>query len=338
MKQVTDFSKYMAIFFTKHLPDRKGASPNTVKSYRDCFVLLFNYMESEHAVKPEKIYLKTIQRSHIEGFLDWLESSKGCTISTRNVRLAAIHSFYRFMQYEMPDRLEQWQEILTIPQKKPKAGTMNYTSIDGIKLLLEMPDKKSPQGLRDLALLSLMYDSGARVQEIADLKVSMVRLSSPSVVKLSGKGGKTRIVPMMKEQISLLELYMKKSGLLRPEKQEHYLFTNRQGTKLTRAGIGYILQKYVLEAHKKEPLLIPEKFSCHCLRHSKAMHMLQAGVNLVYIRDFLGHTSIQTTEIYARADSKQKRDAIEKAYSEVLPAEESVWENNKDVLDWLKQL
>lgn len=338
MKQAADFSRHITIFFTRHLPDRKGASINTVQSYRDCFVLLFQYMESGHGIKPEKIYLKTIRRHHIEGFLDWLEESRGCTAATRNVRLAAVHSFYRFMQYEQPDRLEQWQEILSIPQKKSKAGTMNYASLDGIRLLLEMPDRTTRQGARDLALLSLMYDSGARVQEVADLKASMVRLASPSTVRLSGKGGKSRIVPMMEAQVRILKPYMEKNGLLRPENQEHQLFVNQQGGKLTRAGISHILQKYVSRAHAKDPLLFPEKFSCHCMRHSKAMHMLQAGINLVYIRDFLGHESIQTTEIYARADSKQKRDAMEKAYSDIMPETEALWETNKNVMEWLKQL
>lgn len=337
MKQAADLSKYVTIFFSRHLPDRKGASINTIQSYRDCFILLFQYMENEHGIKPEKMYLKTIRRLHIEGFLDWLEDSRGCTVATRNVRLAAIHSFYRFMQYEQPERLEQWQEILAVPQKKSKAGIMNYASLDGIKLLLEMPDKATWQGMRDLALLSLMYDSGARVQEAADLKASMIRLASPSTVKLSGKGGKSRIVPMMEAQVRILESYMEKNGLLRPENREHYLFVNRQGEKLTRAGINYILQKYVLQAHTKDPLLFPEKFSCHCMRHSKAMHMLQA-INLVYIRDFLGHESIQTTEIYARADSKQKREAMEKAYSDILPETDALWETNKNVMEWLKQL
>lgn len=338
MRQATDFSRYITIFFSRHLPDRKGASANTVQSYRDCFILFFQYMENEHGIKPEKMFLETVRRLHVEGFLDWLEDSRGCTVATRNVRLAAIHSFYHFMQYELPDRLEQWQEILSIPQKKTKAGVMNYASLDGIKLLLEMPDRTTRQGMRDLALLSLMYDSGARVQEVADLKASMIRLSSPSTVKLSGKGGKSRIVPMMEAQVRILKPYMEANGLLRPENREHCLFVNQQGGQLTRAGISYILQKYVLQAHTKDPLLFPEKFSCHCMRHSKAMHMLQAGVNLVYIRDFLGHESIQTTEIYARADSKQKRDAMEKAYSDILPETDALWKTNKNVMDWLKKL
>jgi site-specific recombinase XerD len=184
--------------------------------------------------------------------------------------------------------------------------------------------------------LPLMYDSGARVQEIIDLKPSMVRLEPPCTVKLIGKGRKARIVPLLEEQVRHLKIYMEENKLLEPHANEYPLFMNRKREKLTRMGIGYILEKYIAVARQKNPALFPDKISCHSLRHSSAMHMLQAGVNLVYIRDILGHSSIQVTEIYARADSKQKREAIEKAYANVTPTETPSWHQNNDLLQWLK--
>jgi site-specific recombinase XerD len=230
----------------------------------------------------------------------------------------------------------EWQRILSIPVKKAEKPTINYLSVEGIRLILEGPDQSTRNGRRDLALLSLMYDSGARVQEIIDLTPSMVRLGQPSTVKLIGKGNKARIVPLLEQQVKFLRIYMTEQKLLEPYANMYPLFSNSRKEKLTRAGVNYILAKYANPARMKEPSLIPEKLSCHCLRHSLAMHLLQSDVNLVYIRDILGHSSVQVTEIYARADSRQKREAIEKAYSDVSPKEAPSWLANDDLLSWLK--
>lgn len=332
----TDFSYHLTSYLTKYLPDELGASPNTIASYRDTYMLFLTYLRDIHKIPAEKLCLKDINKNHVEAFLDWIETERNCSVQTRNVRLAAIHSYFKYLQYENPDNLLEWQRILSIPVKKGEKGTLNYMTLDGIKLLLEMPDQNTANGRRDLALLSLMYDTAARVQEVIDLTPAMVRLEQPCIIKLIGKGQKARIVPLMESQLRILRQYMEEKNLLEPYANQYPLFSNKRHEKLTRAGVGYILGKYIQLAREKNPSLIPEKFTCHCLRHSKSMHMLQAGVNLVYIRDILGHCSIQTTEIYARADSKQKREAIEKAYTEVVPKEQPQWQTNRDLLDWLK--
>jgi len=332
----TDFSYYLTNYLTKYLPDELGASPNTVASYRDTYMLFLIYLRDIHKMPVEKLCLKDITKGRVEAFLDWIQTERNCSAQTRNVRLAAIHSYFKYLQYENPDNLLEWQRILSIPVKKGEKGTLNYMTLDGIKLLLEMPDENTATGLRDLALLSLMYDTAARVQEVIDLTPAMVRLEQPYIIKLIGKGQKARIVPLMESQLRILRQYMEKRNLLEPNANQYPLFSNKRHEKLTRAGVGYILDKYIQMARERNPSLIPERFSCHCLRHSKSMHMLQAGVNLVYIRDILGHCSIQTTEVYARADSKQKREAIEKAYSEVVPKEQPQWQTNRNLLDWLK--
>lgn len=251
-------------------------------------------------------------------------------------RLAAIHSFFNYVQYQNPDNLYGYQEILSIKMKKAEAAPMCYLSIDGITLLLQQPDTTMHKGRRDLALLSLMYDTGSRVQELIDLTPSMIRLDKPSTIRITGKGNKTRIIPMLEEQVKLLQKYMKEHKLLEPHANMYPLFCNNRREKLTRAGVNHILIKYAGMARIKNSKLIPEKISCHSLRHSKAFHLLQAGVNLIYIRDILGHVSVQTTEIYAKADSRQKREAIEKAYVDVKPKENPTWLTNNDLLQWLK--
>jgi integrase/recombinase XerD len=181
-----------------------------------------------------------------------------------------------------------------------------------------------------------MYDSAARVQEIIDLTPSNLRLTKPFSIKLVGKGNKARIVPLMDQEVAHLKQYMENNYLLQPQSNQYPLFYNNRREKLTRAGVHHILQQYAVKARKDNPNLVPEKLSSHSLRHSKAMHLLQAGVNLVYIRDILGHESVQTTEVYARVDSKQKREAIERAHADVIRREEPAWMNNNNLLEWLK--
>jgi site-specific recombinase XerD len=295
-------------------------------------------MKQVKSIKAEKLYMKSITKASVIEFLDWLKSERKCSDTTRNLRLAAVHSFFKYLQYQNPDNLYEYQDIMSINVKKVRKKALNYLTVEGIKLLLEQPDVTTKRGRRDLALLSLMYDTGSRVQEVIDLTPSTIRLDRPYTIQITGKGNKTRIVPLLEEQVKILRNYLTELGLLKPQTRSYPLFSNSQQEKLTRAGVTYIVLKYADKARKRDPKLIPEKLSCHSLRSSKAMHLLQAGVNLVYIRDILGHASVQTTEIYARADSKQKREAIEKAYVDVAPSQKPAWENNENLLSWLKSL
>lgn len=332
----TDFSKYLTDYLTRYLVYERGCSSNTIIAYRDTFVLFITYMNQVRNIKAEKLFMKLITKASVVEFLDWLQSERNCGDSTRNLRLAALHSFFKYVQYQNPDNLYEYQDIMSIKVKKTRKKPLNYFTVDGIKLLLEQPDITTKKGRRDLALLSLMYDTGARVQEMIDLTPSAIHLDKPNTIQITGKGNKTRIVPLLEEQVKILRNYLTEFDLLRPQARLYPLFFNNRYEKLTRAGITYILLKYADIARKRDPKLIPDKLSCHFLRSSKAMHLLQAGVNLVYIRDILGHASVQTTEVYARADSKLKREAIEKAYVDVAPKEEPFWENNEDLLSWLK--
>jgi integrase/recombinase XerD len=338
--ETNNFAKYLSGFLTKYLPGERNVSPNTILAYRDTFVQFITFMKDQKGIVAQKLTLEKITKEAVIEFLDSLQQIRHCSNATRNYRLAAIRSFFSYLQYENPERLFEWQKILSIKVKKHNKKNLHYLTTDGIKLLLEQPDLSLGNGRRNLALLALMYDSGARVQEMIDLTPSSIRLDTPSIVKLVGKGRKARIVPLQEEQIVFLKIYMQENHLLESHANAYPLFSNSRNEKLTSAGVAYILKNYAAQARKINPVIMPEKVSCHCLRHSKAMHLLQSGVNLVYIRDILGHVSVQTTDIYARADSKQKREAFEKAYEEMKPAESKVktWEKDKNLLEWLKSL
>jgi site-specific recombinase XerD len=337
--KTTDFSKYITDFFMKYLTHERGSSKNTISSYKDTFILLFTFMENEKHIKLNKLMLSDITQEVVIEFLNWLEECRKCSISTRNQRLAVIRSFFSYVQYINPELIHECHRIMSIKQKKTSKKVINYLTTDGIKLLLKQPDIATQKGRRDLAILSLMYDTGARVQEIIDLKANVCRLTKPYTLLITGKGKKDRIVPLMEDDVNILKNYMAENKLIESHAGEHLLFYNSRGQKFTRAGITNIFLKYVELAREISPELIPKKLSCHSLRHSKAMHLLQAGVNLVYIRDILGHVSVQTTEIYAKADVKLKKEALEKAYVNIKPLETTaIWMEDQDLKKWLIDL
>lgn len=339
MEATNDFAKYLTRFFTEYLVGERGASSHTLRSYSETFTLVLTYMDKVRGKPADRLTLNHFDRETVLDFLDWLQKTRKCANTTRNQRLAALHSFFRYMQYEDVKRLGQWQEILSIKVKRQgKRNAVNYLSVEGVKLLLEQIPTNSKVGRRNLAMLALLYDSGARVGELIALTPESLNLNKPCHVALFGKGGKKRIVPLQDEQVDLLRSYMKENRLDSLAFNQRPLFANNRKEKLTNSGVTYILNIYVQNARILRPDLIPEKISPHTLRHSKAMHLLQSGVNLVYIRDILGHVSIQTTEVYARADSKQKREALEAAYIKIIPSQvnEGIWERDSKLKEWLK--
>lgn len=310
--KTTDFAEHLASFLTMYLPGQQGYSANTVKSYRDTFKLLLEFLESEKGIRPERMVLKNFTSDFVKDFLEWLEKEKHSSASTRNQRLGAIHSFAKYASKKSPEFMFERQKILDIDFKKHPQADIQHLTPDCIRKILRVPDMSDRFGRRDAVLLTLLYDSAARVQEICDLRVMDIRLQKPYTVTLFGKGGKTRSVPIMSGTAEMLMSYLLENNLNNPEKNSCPLFFNHQNTKLTRAGVTYILKKTATVARKHD-LSIPAQISPHVFRHSKAMHMLQSGINLVYIRDFLGHSFVETTEVYAKADTETKRKEIEKA-------------------------
>ena len=333
----TDFAKHLTDFLSIYLPSQKNVSKNTIYSYRDTFKLLIKYCQEEENIIAEKLTMDRLSGKLIISFLEWLESKRKCSISTRNQRLAAIHSFFRYVQSEEPSGIFNFQKIIAIPIKKAKKTVVEHLTPEAMKLLLEQPDKYTQKGRRNLTLMSVLYDTGARVQELIDIKVCDVILENPAVITLTGKGNKTRRIPIMKNTVLLLQNYLTENKLNKPWKNEYPLFTNNQHHKLTKEGIAFIVDKYVKLA-RNTSTTVPAKVKVHMFRHSKAMHLLQAGVNLIYIRDFLGHVDLKTTEIYARTDTETKRKAIESVCPELIDCNLPDWSKDQALLSWLSEL
>lgn len=267
---------------------------------------------------------------------------KGASVASRNQRLAALRSFFKHVQTEAPEHLSLCQSIISIDTKKHAKPIVSFLTQQGIQTLLAQPSTNTLCGRRDLTMLETLYDSAARVQEICDLIVDDLRLNAPPTLRLTGKGGKVRHVPLSAPVASLLKQYVQENRLDAARARSSPLFPNRMGQRLTRGGVGYILSKYADQARKIGKSDIPTHLTPHCLRHTKAMHLLQSGTNLIHIRDFLGHESIETTQIYARADPEIKRKAILAAYSDnpsiQLPEQFPSWNENPDLMNRLTAL
>lgn len=332
----TNFSIHLSNFLSHYLAHQRNLSPNTIRAYRDVFVLLLRYCRDEKKISIDKLTLENIDVALVEEYIDYLEKSRHCSARTLNQRLAVFHAFFRYIQIEDPELILQCQRIISIPLRRFTIKEVSYLSKEYLSDLLAKPDLKNLDGRRDAVLLSVLYDTGARVQEIVDLSVGDIRLESPAQARILGKGRKIRIVPIMDNTVALLTKYLGENDMLRPEKWDYPLFTNRMGQKLTRFGVSYILQKYV-KMLKEDCPYIKQKISPHTLRHTKAMHLLQGGVSLDIIRDFMGHVDIKTTEIYARANLEAKRAAIEKVSPTPIPNVPS-WKKDKSLLQWLQNL
>jgi integrase/recombinase XerD len=333
----TDFSVHVTNFLTHYLAAQRNLSPNTIKAYRDVFILLLRFCRDVRDIALERLSLAQINASLVEAFLDHLANDRHAAIRTQNHRLAALHAFFRYVQSEVPERLLQSQQILAIPLRRYARSNVGYLSKEYLAQILAQPDLHTGAGRRDAVLLSVLYDTGARVQELIDLSAGDVRLDPPPQVRLIGKGRKMRAVPLMDATVELLRDHRRDNNLDRPEHADKPLFQNRQGGRLSRSGVRYLLQKYVQPVRRDHPGFT-QPVSPHSLRHTKGMHLLQSGVPLEIIRDFLGHVDVKTTEIYARANLEMKRKALEKV-TDVTPLPKiPSWKQNKTLLEWLHSL
>jgi site-specific recombinase XerD len=331
MKMTSDFPRILSSFLLNELPVVQNQSGNTITSYRDTYIRLLTYMQDIMRLNASKVRIDDLSADRITEFLNWLERERGNSISTRNQRLAAIHSLFQYIQIQSPEYMFQCQQVLSIPFKKLEKKPVGFLSEDETKALLALPDTTTRKGRRDQALLSLLYDSGARVQELADLRVGDLRLDSPAQVKLTGKGRKTRSVPLMDNTVKLMRQYLHEQRLDNPSSYEHPFFFNAQKKKLTRQGIAYILKKYADACGIS-------KISPHRMRHTKAMHLTEADINPIFIRDFLGHTDLKVTEVYSKTSVKMKRAALEKMNSgehDVIPEKTVDWTEDESLMDWL---
>ena len=333
MNKEKDLTYYLPRYFDVELKNNVNASENTIISYKYTFISLLKYISNILNKKIQNITLFDFNKNIIGNYLNYLENEKKNSISTRNQRLAAIKSFSDYLAEDDIKYISLSNEINTIKFKKKQDNSIKYLSKEAIKEILSLPNTSTNSGVRDLAILTLLYDSAARVQELIQLKCSDINLEK-KIIYLNGKGRKQRIVPLITSTIKIIEKYMKLYNL--DNNSNKLLFFNTRYEKLTRMGINYIINKYVNIARKNDPINFPITVSPHTFRHSKAMHLLESGVNLIYIRDFLGHSSVVTTEIYAKSNPEIKRKAIEK-HSENLSKEvHYTKEKKQDLLGWLK--
>jgi integrase/recombinase XerD len=331
MAAARPFADMLAQFLTIYLPVTRACPANTTSAYRDAFTLFLRFMDQQQATSPDKVSFADFTTPNVAAFLGWLRTDRQCSTATANQRLAALKSFFRYVQAQAPEQIAQARQVLDVKAGQAPQPVIVYLPVEAIRLLLEHATRRGP---RDLALLTTtLYDTGARVQEACDLSIGDLHLGKPASVTLTGKGRKTRIVPLTPQAAQILTQHVRTL----PRDSSGPVFANRAGQRLGRAGVAYILARCAHAAHTERPELVPEKTSPHVLRHSKAMHLLENGVNLIYIRDILGHASIVTTEVYAKASPEMKRQAVEAAAGKTLGPSRYDHASRKDLLDWLRQ-
>lgn len=267
MMKKTDFSKAITLYFSEYLPYTRGLSENTMNSYRDTFKLLLTFFRQTRSIEAHRIELDMLNSETVAAFLDWLEDERHVSVSTRNQRLAALKAFSKFVQYRYPNFITNCVDIMAMRPKKQEKALMTFLTEEQLTLLLKQANPMSAKGLRDLALMSLLYDSGARVQELIDLTLGDVRLTYPAMVVLTGKGRRTRQAPLMKETCRLLDQYILRFHIPKAAR-ETPLFYNKDKKPLTRYGVTYILKK---NAAKAVPALNPDIISPHVLRQHRTI-------------------------------------------------------------------
>ena len=326
---------YITKYFSDYLPLVMGVSKNTISSYRDTFVFLLKFIQSKNEVNINNISLNYFTTEIVEEFLIYLETKNNNSISTRNHRLAVIRSFCKFLKNRELSCFENCSNILSIPIKKTPKTSLSYFSVDEIEILINMPHSETKKGFRDYVLLLFMYETAARAQEISDLTLKQLNFKDYSYVVLKGKGNKERNIPITEELKEILIKYIKAFHI---DNENDYFFKNKNNYKITTKGIEYILKKYIDEARTKYPNKFKDRYSNHSIRHSRAMHLLESGVNLIYIKDILGHVSVVTTEIYAKTNPLIKEKQIIE-HSKHLNVEDKYSEEDKNnLLDFLNTL
>ena len=326
--------KLVTGFFVNHLAAEMNVSENTSKAYRDGLKLLLKFASKIENCPVSNLQIGNLTPGLILNFLDYLENERGNSIRTRNARLATIHSFFRYVINEDPLSADLCERVLRIPQKKETRPALEYLNGEEMKQILDSVDCSTPRGRRDYLILALLYDTGARVQEVLDVRPCDFRFGSPVHVKIKGKGGKERLCPLLPQTIHLVESFIKEHDRLTTDNDP--LFQNKNGHKLSRHGVRYILAKYVRIAAKHMSFLLRRTISPHTLRHTKAVHLLQSGSPLVTIKDFLGHADVRTTHIYAETDLEAKRKALEQGGSPTRFSD--TWKIPTDILDWLDSI
>ncbi len=338
MAREDSFFKHVRGFLTVFLPKQRCCSPHTVKAYRDTLNLFRHFLQEQKGIAFTGIGFDLITHKVVYEFLAWLQDTRHCHAATQNHRLAALKSFLHYCAIEDPALMAIYLDVQQVGSQKIARPRVQYLSETALKVLLAQPDAQTRTGLRDRFLMILLYDSGARIQELLDLTLQDLHLKDQTpCLYLTGKGNKTRLVPLMDKTLDHLQVYLKAfHSASDPPNDRPFFYTVRKGQlgRMSEDNVACLLKRYAQAAHQVCSE-VPLRVHAHLFRHTRAMHLYQAGIPLSYIKDFLGHANINTTDIYASADPTMLRAALEKIDKPGAgPASTAapVWQGNEDMI------
>jgi integrase/recombinase XerD len=332
MSRVATFPGLLEAFFTQRLMGQRQASPHTIASYRDTFRLLLHFVAARLRTPPSRLSLADLGAPVIGAFLEHLETARGNGRRSRSVRLAAIRSFFRYAAYEAPAHGEQIQRVLAIPSPRPPRPLVGFLTRPEITALLAAPNPRTWGGRRDYALLLVALQTGLRLSELTSLRRSDLSLGVGAHVRCQGKGRKERCTPLTKQAVAALTTWLREP----PPGSGDFLFPNARGGRLSADGVQYLVAKHVARARQHCPSLRQKRVSPHVLRHTAAMELLQAGVDRTVIALWLGHESVNTTQIYLDATLTMKEEALRMISP--FPAKSGRYRADDHLLHFLKNL
>lgn len=303
---MTALAPHLSRFLREHLPRERKASPHTCEAYAYSFQLLVAFAARQLKLKPSQLQVEQLDVPMILAFLEHIEIERGNSARTRNARLAAINAFFRYLEYRLVSCLDQACQIRAIPIKKTDQRLIKSLTRAELQGLLDAPDPRTAAGLRDRAMLHLAFAAGLRASELVNLRMDQLDCQTRTTIHVLGKGRRERLLPLWKETAIVLKAWL----AVRPQNAAPELFLNAAGHAMTRSGFAYILAKHVATAERKQPSIANKRVTPHVLRHTCAMHTLQATRDLRKVSLWLGHTSLQSTEIYLRADPTEKLEAL----------------------------
>jgi site-specific recombinase XerD len=334
MSRTNSLPQLLHYFFHDWMAAQRNASRHTIVSYRDSWRLFLRFVAERRQRNVVRLGLADLTAEEVVAFLDCIEKDRGGTIATRNCRLAALHSFFRFVSGRDPLTLKQCESVLCVPVKRGPKRSPSYLETEEVATLLTLPNRKSVLGQRDYTLLVLLYNTGARISEALTLCPRDIRLETPAQIRLLGKGRKERICPLWLETAALLNALLKRQ----PRQPDEPIFLNRYGQPLGPSGARFRLQQYVRAAAKLTPRIADKRVTPHTWRHTAAVHLIAAKVDPAVIRSWLGHAGLDTTNHYAQANLETKRKAIEQVDGIPRPAKPPRWKRDRDLLAWLDSL
>jgi integrase/recombinase XerD len=303
---MTALAPHLTAFLRQHLPVERRAGPGTLDTYAHALRLLVCFAAERLGVRPSRLEVEALDAPLVLDFLNHLETGRGNSARTRNARLAAVNSLFRYLEYRLPCCLDQARRIRAIPVKRADEALVRHLTREEVQALLDAPDPRTAAGARDRAMLHLAFAAGLRVSELVGLRLEDLRLAPEPVLHVMGKGRRERILPLWRETAAALRAWL----AVRRGGRDPALFLNARGRIMTRAGFEYILAKHAAAAARKQPSLAARRVTPHVLRHSCAMHMLRATRDIRRVSLWLGHASLQSTEIYLRADPTEKLEAL----------------------------